>query len=270
MRIVIIIIAILFLSLCHAQGQELFVYTEPASNMPAKSIGLRMNNWLMHETVSKNLNYHLIPEIMWGANKNLMIHVESFFSNRNGGFNAEGAALYAKYRFFSRDEVYKHFRLAAFTRISSNKGDIHQEEIETNGHNTGYELGVIATQLLHKLALSSTVSYEHAFDNRNGNEFPGSMSRQAANYSLSAGRLILPKHYTGYKQTNVNFMVEMLGQSLLDNGKIYLDIAPSVQFIFNSQTRVDIGYKRQIYSSMVRSAPNGVLIRIEHLLFNVF
>jgi hypothetical protein len=49
-----------------------------------------------------------------------------------------------------------------------------------------------------------------------------------------------------------------------------VDLAPAVQFIFNSQTRLDIGYKVQLYSDMQRVAPNGFMIRVEHLLFNVF
>lgn len=214
------------------------------------------------------LNYHFIPELMWGVNKSLMIHAEGYFSNRNNEFSAEGGALYAKYRFLSKDNVHRHFRMATYGRISSNNGDIHQEEIETNGHNSGAELGLIGTQLLHKLALSASVSYEQAVDNRNGNELPQVNSDKAINYSLSAGRLILPKSYIGYKQMNFNVMLEVLGQRLLENGKMYLDIAPSIQFIINSQTRVDIGYKHQLYSNMSRTAPNGLLIRVEHVLFN--
>jgi hypothetical protein len=159
--------------------------------------------------------------------------------------------------------------MAAFARATTNNADIHQEEIMTNGHNSGYMLGLIATQLLHKQAISATVSYEKALDNFGGNEYPSSQSSQAVNYALSTGRLILPKHYTGYGQTNMNIMVELLGQHLLGNEKTYLDIAPAIQLIFNSQTRVDLGYRHNLYSNMQRTAPNGFLVRIEHTLFNV-
>jgi hypothetical protein len=47
-----------------------------------------------------------------------------------------------------------------------------------------------------------------------------------------------------------------------------MDVAPSVQFIFNSQSRVDIGYRREISSTMLRTAPNGFFIRLEHNFFN--
>jgi hypothetical protein len=267
-----ILLAILSGLICRdVSAQELFVYTEPSSNMPAKSIGLRVSNWIMDGNAVNNINYYLLPEIMWGATKRLMIHTEGYFSNgTHRGFSAEGIGLYVKYRFYSKDKVYQHFRMAAFGRASTNNSIIQQEAIATNGYNTGYQVGLIATQLLHKTALSTTVYYEQATNNMARHEFPFLQSNKAINYSLSAGRLILPKSYVGYKQTNINFMLEILGQTLLENGKQYLDIAPSVQFIFNSQTRLDIGYKSQLYSGMARISTHGFLIRVEHLLYNVF
>lgn len=263
------LLAVLLMDSSASTAQELFAYTEPASNMPAHSIGLRLNNWLMKESVSGSLNYHLIPELMWGVNKNLMIHGEAFISNRNRGFGLEGGSIYAKYRFYSHDAVYRHFRMATFGRISYNNAPVHQDEVETNGHNSGFEIGWIGTQLLHRQAISASVSYEHTpFGNLiSTSEIFG--SSKAINYSFSTGRLILPRSYKDYGQTNFNIMVELLGQYLPENGKTYLDITPSLQFIFNSQTRFDIGYRQQLYSNMNRTAPNGLLIRVEHVLFNV-
>jgi hypothetical protein len=251
-------------------AQELFVYTEPSSNMPAKSVGIRLSKWLMDGSGGNKTNYYFFPEVMWGATKRLMIHTEGYFSNSGKSFSAEGVGLYAKYRFYSNDKVYKHFRMAAFGRVTANNSIIQQEALAVNGYNTGYQLGLIGTQLLHKTALSATAYYERALDNAGSHEFPALYSDEAVNYTLSAGRLILPKTYVGYKQTNMNLMMELLGQTLIDNGKHYLDMAPSVQFIFNSQTRVDIGYKYELYSNMQRIATNGFLVRVEHLLYNVF
>ena len=222
----------------------------------------------MHDKDENKTNIHLLPELMWGANKNLMLHAEGFISNRNNGFAAEGFGVYGKYRFLSKDAVHSHFRMAAYGRVSYNSSDIHQEEIEITGHNSGYEAGIITTKLLHKTALSSSLSFEKALNN-NSNKFPSTQSSSAINYTLSAGKLLLPKDYTSYKQTNMNFMFEILGQTLTGNGKSFLDIAPSLQFIFNSQARLDIGYRQQLYSSMLSTAPNGFLIRFEYLIFNV-
>ncbi len=47
------------------KAQELFVFTEPASNMAAKSVGLRLNNFLMNNNNS-NFSYQLVPEVMIG------------------------------------------------------------------------------------------------------------------------------------------------------------------------------------------------------------
>jgi hypothetical protein len=262
-------IAGLFFISVNSHAQELFVFTEPASNMPAKSFGVRTGNWLMRELNDK-VNYHLIPELMLGINKKLMLHAEGFLSNRNQSFSLEGGAIYAKYRFISQDDVFRHFRMAGFARGSINNAPIHQEEIETNGHNTGYEAGLIATQLFHKLALSVSMSYEKALNNISNNELPDTYEDNVMNYSFSAGRLMLPKEYTSYKQTNVNVMLEILGQTQLQTGQLFIDLAPSLQFIINSQFRIDLAYKQQVYNTMLRSAPNGVLIRLEYLLFNVF
>ena len=250
-------------------AQELFVYTEPSSNMPARSVGLRLSNWLMNDATGP-VKYNFVPEVMWGVNKRLMFHLEGFFGNRPGSFKAEGAGVYAKYRFYSRDKIYKHLRLAAFGRIAINNGYVYEEEVATNSHNTGYQLGLIGTQLLHKTALSVTAYYERALDNLNGYSFPPSVSGRALNYDLSVGRLIFPKAYTSYKQTNMNIMAEFLGQSLMNNGRQFVDGAIALQFIFNSQTRLDIGYRHELYSSMSRMDQNGLLVRAEHLLYNVF
>ncbi len=250
-------------------AQELFVFTEPASNMPAKSLGVRDMNAFMFEKGGK-LNYHNMPELMWGINKKWMVHVQGFISNRQeGGLKAEGGSFYAKYRFLSKDDIQSHFRMAAYGRYSFNNADIHQQEIETMGHNTGYELGLISTQLLHKVAISSSISYERALDN-NDYKFPPTESNSGVNYTLSVGKLMLPKVYKNYKQTNMNLMLELLGQRLSGNGKSYLDIAPSVQFIINSQARVDIGYRQELYSTMDRTAPNGIVLKFEYTFFNVF
>ncbi|MBC7903084.1 MAG: hypothetical protein H7Y27_06660 [Gemmatimonadaceae bacterium] len=262
-------ILMVFVSL-KVRAQELFVFTEPASNMPAKSLGIRDMNAFMFEKDGK-LNYHNMPELMWGINKKWMVHAQGFISNRQeGGLKAEGGSLYAKYRFLSMDDIQSHFRMAVYGRYSLNNADIHQQEIETMGHNTGYESGIIATQLLHKIALSTSLSYERALDNKPDYKFPGSESNSAINYTFSVGKLMLPKVYRDYNQTNMNFMLEFLGQRLNDNGKSYLDIAPSVQFIINSQARVDIAYRQELYSTMQRTAPNGIVLKFEYTLFNVF
>ncbi len=249
------------------RAQELFVFTEPASNMPAHTIGLRASNWLMQARNGGNSVYSFYPEIMWGQSKHLMLHAEGFFSNSQGNFQADGAGLYAKYRFYVKDTLYRHFRAAAFARLSAIQSPVMQEEISLAGHNSGYSLGLVGTQLLHRLALSSSLWWEHATDNLGNHELPVQQPGDALNLSLSGGLLILPKKYTGYQNLNLNLMAELLAQQLLGSDKHFVDLAPSLQFIFNSQTRLDLGYRFELSGNMTRMAPNGLLLRVEHLLF---
>lgn len=265
----ILLAAICLLPAVSGRTQELFSMTEPASNKPAGSISFRTDHSIMNETGTGKINYHLIPEIMFGVSKKLMVNGNVFFSNRTERLRTEGGSVYAKYRFFSNDQVQKHFRMALFGRLSYNNSDIHQEEISMYGHNTGSEFGIVATQLIRKVALSSALSFLKAGDNGNQNKFIyGSANSRAVNFSFSAGKLMLPREYTSYRQTNLNLMVEFMGQLNTGSGKYYVDIAPSVQLIFNSQSRVDIGYRKELGSSLIRTAPNGFFIRLEHILFN--
>lgn len=254
------------------QGQELFVFTEPASNMATSSAGLRLNNYFMQDRNSSKTAYLLVPELMYGASKKLMLHAEVFFSDLdNKNFSFRGGALYGKYRFYSADEVHSHFRIAAFGKYSSNNSVIDQEAIDLNGHNSGFEAGLIATKLLNKFAFSGSAAVLHATDNSNDNKFYyGNGQRNAIGYTTSIGKLLLPKEYTSYRQTNLNVMVELLGQVNTGNSRGYLDIAPSLQLIINSVARVDIGQRIKLSGKLQRSAPGGTFVRLEYNFFNLF
>ncbi len=264
------IFTVLVFQLQTLRSQELFVFTEPASNMAAKSFGIRLNNYLMEEAATKKTDYHLLPELMWAASKQMMIHVEGFLSNRNKGFVAEGMSIYAKYRLYTEDDVHTHFRMGVFAKYSFNNSDIHQPAIDLNGHNSGFEAGLVATKLINRIAISGSTCFLHALDNGKEKFLYGPGNRNALNYTLSAGKLMLPKEYTSYKQTNMNLMVELLGQSNLKTGNTYLDMAPSVQFIFNSRLRVDVGYRYALIKKLERTSPNGFLFRLEYNFFNVY
>jgi len=263
----IILIFLIFSS--QIKAQELFVFSEPASNMPTGTLGIRMGQSLMKESFKSGYNYHMMPEIMFGIHKNLMVHTTAFVSNRSNNLVTEGGSLYAKYRFLSLDDLHAHFRMALFGRFSMNNSDIHQEEIETMGHNSGYEMGFITTKLAKKIAISASFSFEKAIDNKPNYDFPNKQSNNACNYTFSVGKLVYPKQYSSLKQTNVNVMVEMLGQTLNDNGRSFLDIAPSLQFIIRSQARIDLAYKQQLYSGMLRTAPNGIYLKMKYIFFNL-
>ena len=65
-------------------------------------------------------------------------------------------------------------------------------EIDLDGNNSGILAGIVATQLLHKLALSSSVAFANRWNNLDASKLPG-QSSQAINYTLSAGYLLLPR-----------------------------------------------------------------------------
>ncbi len=261
-----------FLHGLNVNAQELFVYTEPASNMAAKSIGIRFDNMLMKDEHKgpDGLSYKLVPEIMWGVSKKIMIHYRAFLNNMEGNFVATGSGLYVKYRFFSDDDVHSHFRLAAYGKASLFNTPFHEYAINVGMNNSGYETGIVATKLVNKFALSLSGAFVHATDNINNKYLFGNKLRNAANYTFSVGKLMLPKEYTSYKQVNMNLMLEFLGQTNLYNGFSYLDIAPSVQFIFNSKMSVNLGYRNPINTKLQRYAIKGALLRLEYNFFNVY
>jgi hypothetical protein len=261
-------VVILIYSSC--ESQELFVFSEPASNMPKGNLGLRwMNSTMKKINESANVS-HSMPELMYGINNKWMIHTTAFMSNLNKPLDFEGASFYLKHKFINQDDIKKHFRMAGFGRYSFNKSKIHQEEINLIGHNTGYELGINATKLANRVAISFSVSYMKAINNGQKTLFPKFTTDKAIYSTLSVGKLILPKKYIDYRQTNINLMCEFLSQNLINDDKKYLDIAPSIQFIFLSKIRLDLAYRKQLYSNMVRTAPNGFFIRLEYNFYNIY
>ena len=250
-------------------AQELYVFTEPASNMPAKSLSAKYSGKFvkttMHET---RIEQRHTAEVMLGLSKKWMIHGATTFSDMyTDQLRLESGRVYAKYRFLSKDQVHKHFRMAAFGEASHSRNDLMFDEISLEGDQSGVQAGLIATQLWNKLAVSSTVSFtqvtkekpEHQHDDH---------PYQAFNYSLSAGLLVLPVEYTSYKQTNLNIYVELLGQQALDNEKYFVDLAPAIQLIFNSTYKVNLGYRFELNSNMSRMSSNSFNIAFETVFLN--
>jgi hypothetical protein len=264
-----IIILIIVFTFQQNYSQELFVVNDPASNVPENSLAVNIMQSSFKEKFEPGYNYHFMPEVTYGINKNLMIRGSAFISTRSDALYAEGGGFMVKYRFFSDDDLNSHFRMAAFGRYSFNRADIHQEQIEILGHNTGFETGIIATKLIHKLAISSSLSFEKALDNKPNYTFPSTFGNNATNYTLSFGKLMYPKKYTSFKQTNINLMVEFVGQTINENGKSYVDVVPAIQFIFNSQARLDLAYRQELISSMLRSAPNGFYFNLYYTFFDL-
>jgi len=251
-------------------AQELFVYTEPASNMASKSIGFRSKQLLQSKTAGGQA-FFWQPELMWGISKKSMLHADIYLSDRMVKFRQEGWSLYYKYRFFSADDVHSHFRMAAFARVSANRYHVMDSAIDLEGMNSGYQGGLLATILKNKLALSAGASYIKAMDNTSEHPFKTTgYGNEAMSFTLSAGRLMLPVEYKDYDQVNWNLMVELLSQVNLLSKKTYVDLAPSLQWIIKSRMRVDIGYRFPLVNEIQRMADRGALLRLEYNIFNAY
>ncbi|MDP9231019.1 MAG: hypothetical protein M3O67_10180, partial [Bacteroidota bacterium] len=241
---------------------------------PAHSLSVRLTSNLMsgkEHVVYDRLAQRYIQELMFGISKRVMFHAATSFSNMyTNNFRWESAYIYCKYRFFSNDEIHKHFRMAVFGEAAYSHNPYQYDEISLNGDQSGVQLGLIATQLVHKLAISGTISHTQVFDKSRNDKvlYVPERNYEAMNYSLSAGYLLLPREYTDYRQLNINFYTELLAQQALNKKAHYIDIAPALQFIFNSNSKLNIGYRFQINGDMQRMGTNSWLISFERTFLN--
>jgi hypothetical protein len=261
------------LAFVQLRAQELYVYTEPASNMPAHSLSIKVAGYYnIDELHTDRITQRYVPELMWGVNKKIMLHAGVSFSDMlTPSFSWEAVYLYAKYRFLSVDDVHKHFRMAVFGKAAHSENPFHYDEVSLLDK-SGITAGVIATGLFNRTAVSVTVSNTQVLGSARNSKvlYIPERNFQAMNYSLSAGHLLLPRQYTGFKQTNLNFYVELLGQQTLDRRTHYVDLAPAMQFIFNSTSKLNIGYRFQVSGNMERMTKQSLLVSYEYTFLNVF
>jgi hypothetical protein len=240
--------------------------------MPAHSISVKLtDHFVTNDNIYGRFSQRFMPQLMFGFSKKFMVHIGATISNMHtNAFRYESFNLYAKYRFLSNDEIHKHFRMAVFADASTTRAPFHYDEITLMGDKSGIELGLIATQLWNKLALSGTISHTQVLDqSRKSNViYVPARSYQSMNYTLSAGYLLFPKEYTDYKQLNINLYTELLAEQALDIKKHCIDLAPALQFIFNSNAKLNIGYRFQVNSNMSRMATNSWLVSFERTFLN--
>jgi len=254
-------------------AQELYVFSEPASNIPAHSLSLKLtDHFVTNDKIYNRFSHRIMPEVRIGISKKLMFSIGGTLSNMHtNNFKGESLSFYAKYRFLSNDDIHKHFRMAVFAEASTTRAPFHYDEITLMGDKSGVEAGIIATKLWNKLALSGMVSHTQVLDKSRNDKviYVPDRNYQALNYSLSAGYLLFPKEYTDYKQVNLNLYAELLAQQTLDRKTHNIDFAPAIQFIFNSNAKLNIGYRFQLSGTMARMAKNSWLISYERTFLNV-
>ncbi|HLG40236.1 MAG TPA: hypothetical protein VI461_11230 [Chitinophagaceae bacterium] len=262
-----------FFFIYQLKGQELYVFTEPASNLPAKSISAKLSGMFMSPQPWHNQSMQrIMPEVRFGISKKWMLDVGVTFANMHtDNFTWEAIYVYGKYRFLSNDDVHAHFRMAAFAEASYTRAPFHNDEVNLGGDKNGLKAGIIATQLWNKFALSAAVSHVQILDkSRNSKTIIYVPSRvyQGMSYSLSGGYLLLPAEYKDYKQTNLNLYAEFLAQQSLDRKAYFIDMAPAIQLIFNSNTKLNFGYRFQLGGTMQRMAKESWQVSLERTFLN--
>lgn len=272
LKAVIFFLSFMIASDAALKSQELYVFSEPASNMPSRALSARYAGKFLQSSMSGDWEHRQKLYASFGLDKRWMLRTGTTFSNMYSqpATRWESVNIYAKYRFFSRDEVHRHFRMAAFMEASYSQNDLMYDEVSLEGDQSGVQTGLVMTQLLHKLAISSTIGITELLHWRRWDETHTAMHPyQAFNYSFSAGYLLFPRHYSSYQQTNLNLYLELLGSRNLDRPGHYVDLAPAVQLILNSNTKINTGYRFQLAGNMFRMAQNSLLISVETTFLNV-
>ena len=258
---------------CEVKAQELYPYAEPASNMPSHSLSLKNTTVVQKDIHADRTLQRYMPEVMFGINKNWMVHVSTSFSNMHQpSLIWEGARGYAKYRFLSADEVHKHFRMAVFGGATYSRNHLDHNEINLAMlDQSGVQAGLIATQLWNKFAISATGSWNEVLNKERWDKVNvGRYAYQSLNYSLSTGLLVLPFNYKNYDQANVNIYAELIGSRNMDyaEARYFVDLAPSIQAIFKSTAKLSIGYRFQLASDIYRLSKNSWMISFEYIFLN--
>lgn len=258
-------------------AQELYVYSEPASNVPAKSLSFKYSGKWMNESElgHKHTTARHMAESSIGLGKFLMLRPALGLGNMYNNYpdqqlRFESASLYAKLRVLSLDDIHKHFRAATFVKGIFSKNNLQYEEITGDGDQTAIQGGLILTQLMHKLAISATGSLVEVLHADRWKDFAGQTfyGYQSFNYSLSTGYLLFPRKYKSYQQTNFNIYLELIGSKGLDRDYAFTDLAPAIQLILNSNAKINAGYRFQISGGAYRMGTSSLSISYERSFLN--
>jgi len=257
-----------------AGAQELYVFTEPASVMPARSLTLRSRTHLMgSNAMYDRFTFRNNLQVVAGLTGRWTMRVGGSWGNmQTYSVKPESIGFYSRYRLLSADEVHRHFRLAAYAEGAYTAAPFRHDEVSLMGDKSGIEAGLIATWLSQRLALSVTGSHAQVLhaSRKNAALFTPARTFQTLQFSFSGGYLLLPKEYKDYRQTNLNLYVELLSQRSLDNSRFYIDAAPALQLIFSSATKLNLGYRFQLDGTMDRMARQSWLLTLESTWLGFF
>jgi hypothetical protein len=255
-------------------AQELFIFSEPASTMAKKAVMFRMNS--RHYYDPSGYYYKLNPELGYGLAKNLMGHLEGYYSNwAISGGSLDGVGLNAKYRFLSEDGLHQHKRMAVTGKVIYSFNPLSMQWMLEDGNTSLVAVGLIYTQLLHKLALSAKINYTKPFT-AGGVPIGYVANGELLQWQISSGLLTFPMEYKSYQQVNVNVYAEYLGQQNLSlqnsfdlpaSYSINHDLGLGIQFVFASKFTTELAYRMNIGGNMNRITNSMYYFNVEYMLF---
>jgi hypothetical protein len=294
-------------------AQELYIQNEPASSVPKGVFGVRAFTQRYKE-VRTTRSLHAL-RVMYGVTPRLSVMATASFSNHHDRklpkdllnhthsgnqtnyytqaikrgveypYLFNGVHVFAKCRFLSIDEKYKHLRVAAYGEWSNI--NVAHDEAEPNlmEDTGGYGAGLITTFLKNRFAVSLTTGviksnsyFETQPDFQHGVDLPTKIYYgDAVTYNLSFGYRLAPSHYLDYDQPNWNLYVEFIGRSYegarviqngveitartvaLTNGS-YIEVHPGIQRIVKSNLRIELSAGLNLISkSYARFNPTWTL-----------
>ena len=265
-------------------AQELYINSEPASLIPKGTKVVRLTNsniFLDGSNIMGSIGNAFIvtPSLSYGISKKIMLSGSIQFANKpyeqdmTPNFGLNGFKIYSKQRILSTDKQKYHTRLSSFIKYSYHEDKFMKDNIDIDLQDTGFELGLIGTQLINKLAISITTAITR-ISNIDEKFTQGSTVKwQTTNLntfknSISAGYLLFPRKYNSYKQTNFNLYVEYLTNTILNEDfpvrydKFRSTFAPGIQFIIMSRSRLDFSYK-------IRKGdmPEEFLVKLTYIIY---
>jgi len=312
---IISLILINFISvLVHAQ--ELFPDAEPASTVPKGVFGYRLMHKSFQETSSYRIKNWYGIRVMYGITSKWTIsttlgisnhHFQKFptdiynyFFNHHlniypaPGYHIEGLNFYTKYRFFSLDKHHQHLRLAVFGEGC--KSFIAHDDAEPTlmTDNSGVGVGLIATYLYERFAVSLTGGYLKPFKYYQSNIDITFKSGNSAYMELSTGYRIWPAAYSSYSDFNINFYAEFMfkeyGAAKVEQYGVpvdfayysqsypyaylqlkqnaYIDSRFYLQLIENSNSRFDLGFAIPLVSRSYTYWGPMFLVQYQTYLYN--
>ena len=265
-------------------AQELYINSEPASLIPKGTKVVRLTNsniFLDGSNIMGSIGNAFIvtPSLSYGISKKIMLSGSIQFANKpyeqdmKPNFGLNGFKIYSKQRILSTDKQKYHTRLSSFIKYSYHEDKFMKDNLDIELQDTGFELGLIGTQLINKLAISITTGITR-ISNIDEKFTQGSTVKwQTTNLntfknSISAGYLLFPRKYNSYKQTNFNLYVEYLTNTILNEDfpvrydKFRSTFAPGIQFILLSRSRLDFSYK-------IRKGdmPEEFLVKLTYIIY---